>query len=177
MSVARPGEAGFSFLELLVSLSLLTLAMGGIAGLLIQNSQINRADQMSTEVQATARNCLSMIVQVLRSAGWDPRNAGFPALVLDPTPTNTTNYIEVLADLNEDGDTADAGEDVLIRWNGTQIEWRTSSDTTQPFVVLAASPRPCSSPMRRPTRRGSWCGSPRAHRRPTRDPASTSATR
>ena len=137
MSVARPGEAGFSFLELLVSLSLLTLAMGGIAGLLIQNSQINRADQMSTEVQATARNCLSMIVQVLRSAGWDPRNAGFPALVLDPTPTNTTNYIEVLADLNEDGDTADAGEDVLIRWNGTQIEWRTSSDTTQPFVVLA----------------------------------------
>lgn len=130
-------EDGFSLLEMLVSLAIFSMAMGGLAGLLMQNSRINRANQMSAEVQSTARNCLSMIVQVLRSAGWDPRNAGFPPVVVDPSPTGTANYIEALADLNEDGDTSDSGEDMIIRWVGTRVEWRTSSDTSQPFVILA----------------------------------------
>ncbi len=133
------GEDGFTLMEMLVSLALLTMVFGGIAGLMIQNSQINRAEQMSAEVQSNARNCLSMIVQVLRTAGWDPKNAGFAAVGLDPSPTNTTNYIEVFADLNEDGDTNDAGEDVTIRWTSDHIEWRTTSDTTQPYVTLADS--------------------------------------
>ncbi len=130
-------QEGFSLLEMLVSLALMGMAFGGLAGLLIQNSQINRAEQMTAEVQSTARNCLTMIVQVLRTAGWDPRNSGFQTLVLDPTLTNTANYIEALADLNEDGDTLDADEDVTIRWVGDRIEWRKSSDTSEPFVILA----------------------------------------
>jgi prepilin-type N-terminal cleavage/methylation domain-containing protein len=132
-------EAGFSLLELLVSLALLSMVMGGVAGLLVQNSKINRAEQMSAEIQSNARSCLSMIVQTLRSAGWDPRNAGFSAVALDPSPTNSNNYIEVFADLNEDGDTSDAGEDVTIRWTSSRIEWRQTSDTTQPYVILADS--------------------------------------
>jgi len=88
-------------------------------------------------VQSNARNCLSMIVQTLRTAGWDPRNAGFAAVALDPSPTNTNNYIEVFADLNEDGDASDAGEDVIIRWAVDRIEWRT--DPSQPYVTLSDS--------------------------------------
>ena len=132
-------EGGFTLVEMLVSLTLLSMVFGGIAALMIQNSQINRTEQMSAEVQSNARNCLSMIVQVLRTAGWDPKNAGFAAVGLDPSPTNSTNYIEVFADLNEDGDTNDAGEDVTIRWSSDRIEWRQSSDTTQPYVILADS--------------------------------------
>lgn len=135
MSARR--EAGFTLVEMMVSLSILTLAMGGVAGLLIQNSQINRREQMRAEVQDNARTCLSMIVQVLRSAGWDPRNIGMAPVVLNPNPSGLTDTIEVLADLNEDGDTNDPGEDVLIRHIEDRIEWRTSSDTTQPFVTLA----------------------------------------
>ncbi len=130
-------ERGFSLVELLVSLALFSMAMGGIATLLIQNSRINRATQMSAEVQANARNCLSLIVPVLRTAGWDPLNTGMMAVVVDPSPSNTTNYIEAFADLNEDGDTGDPDEDVTIRWTGTRVQWRKSSDTTQPFVTLA----------------------------------------
>jgi len=130
-------DAGFSLIELLVSLALLSMVLGGLAGLLVQNSQINRAEQMSAEVQSNARNCLSMIVQALRTAGWDPRNAGFAAVALDPSPSNTANYIEVFADLNEDGDRSDAGEDVTIRWNVDRIEWRT--DPSQAYVTLADS--------------------------------------
>ena len=130
-------EGGFSLVELTVSLGLLSMVLGGVAGLLVQNSRINRAEQMSAEAQSSARNCLSMIVQVLRTAGWDPRNTGFAAVALDPSPTNTNNWIEVFADLNEDGDTADAGEDVTIRWAPDRIEWRT--DPAQPYVILADS--------------------------------------
>jgi len=130
-------ESGFTLVELLVSLALLSMVLGGVAGLLVQNSRINRAEQMSAEVQSNARNCLSMIVQTLRTAGWDPRNAGFAAVALDPSPTNTNNYIEVFADLNEDGDASDAGEDVIIRWAVDRIEWRT--DPSQPYVTLSDS--------------------------------------
>ena len=133
----RRSETGFSLVELLASLALLSMVLGGLAGFLMQNSQINRAEQMSADVQSNARNCLSMIVQVLRSAGWDPRNVGFAPVVLDPSPSGTANYIEVLRDLNEDGDTLDAGEDVLIRWAGNRIEWRQSSAVGAPFVTLA----------------------------------------
>jgi len=128
-------ERGFSLVELMISTAIMLVAMAGIAGLLVQNSQVARGEQMSAQVQASARSCLGMIVQVVRSAGWDPTNDGFPALTLDAAPTTTSNFIEVFADLNEDGDKDDADEAVLIRWNGTRIEWRKSS--TGPFVILA----------------------------------------
>ena len=50
------------------------MALTGLASLLIQNARVNKAQQMTAEVQANARNCLSMIVQELRSAGWNPMN-------------------------------------------------------------------------------------------------------
>jgi prepilin-type N-terminal cleavage/methylation domain-containing protein len=132
-------EAGFSLVEMLVGMTVFCLAVGGIAGLLVQNSQINRTQQMREEAQANARTCLSMIVQVLRSAGYDPRNTGFASLGIDSTPLDPTNWIEVFADLNEDGDTGDANEAVLIRHTSERIEWRTTSDVSQPFVILADS--------------------------------------
>ena len=72
-------ERGFSLLELLVSVAVLTLALSGLATLLIQNARINKAQRMTVEAQANARNTLSMVVQALRSAGWDPLRAAFPA--------------------------------------------------------------------------------------------------
>ena len=133
----RRREAGFSMVEMAVSLALFCLAMGGISGLLIQNSQVNRTEQMLAEVQGNARNTLSMIVQVLRSTGWDPMNTGMMTVVLDPLPNDSVNYIEVLADLNEDGDTEDPNERILIRHINNQVEWRTSSDVSQPYEILA----------------------------------------
>ena len=38
---------------------------------------------MTVEVQGNARNTLSMVVQKLRSAGWDPMNWGIPTVRLD----------------------------------------------------------------------------------------------
>jgi len=133
----KTSQRGSTLIELLVSTSVFLMAIAGITSLLVRNSEIARGEQMSADVQASARSCLGMVVQVLRSAGWNPTNAAFAPVALDPSPTTTTNFIQVFADLNEDGDTDDPDEDITIRWNNQRIEWRKTSDTTAPFVILA----------------------------------------
>ncbi len=41
---------GFSVVELMVSLTVLLLITGGLAGLMLQNSRINKSQQMVAEV-------------------------------------------------------------------------------------------------------------------------------
>jgi hypothetical protein len=64
-------------------------------------------------------------------------NTGMTSVVLDPLPGDSVNFIEVLADLNEDGDTDDPNERILIRHISNRVEWRTSSDVSQPYETLA----------------------------------------
>jgi hypothetical protein len=80
-----------------------------------------------------------MVVQKLRSAGWDPTNAGIATVNLDADLTDLVSEIEVFADINEDGDTDDADEQILIRHLGPtrQIVWRPTSDNTDPFIILS----------------------------------------
>jgi prepilin-type N-terminal cleavage/methylation domain-containing protein len=133
-------QRGFSLIEMLVSLTLMLLAMTGLASLLIQNARVNKAQQMTVEVQANARNCLSMIVQRLRSAGWDPMDVPIANPVITDTDlSDGISEIEVFADLNADDDVADQDEQVLIRHNGNQIEWRRTGNTSDPFIVLATN--------------------------------------
>ena len=128
-------QSGLTLIEVLVSLALLTFVMAGVATLLLQSARANRGNQLALSAQASVRNSLAMIAPVLRSAGWDPRNAGIASVVLDGSGNG--NFITARADLNGDLDTLDANEDVTIRFNSGRIEWRTTSDVSQPFVTLA----------------------------------------
>jgi prepilin-type N-terminal cleavage/methylation domain-containing protein len=135
-------QNGFSLVEMLVSMTVLMLALGGLTSLLIQNSKINKAQRMAAETQANARNTLSMVVQKLRSAGWDPRNTGgFPAVTTDADLTDNVSEIEIFADLNEDTDTDDADEQIMIRHLGASnsVVWRLSSDPSAAFDVVSAN--------------------------------------
>jgi prepilin-type N-terminal cleavage/methylation domain-containing protein len=133
-------QSGFSLIEMLVSLTLIMLALSGLAGLLIQNARINKAEQMTVETQANARNCLSMIMQRLRSAGWDPMRIPIAQPVItDQDLMDVVSEIEVFADLNEDGDFDDLDERVLIRHSGNQIAWRRTGNPNDPFIVLATN--------------------------------------
>ena len=145
----RSPQAGFSLIEMLVGLTILMFAMGGLASLLIQNSKINKAEQLTAQVQSNARNTLSMVVQKVRSSGWDPMNWGIPSVRLDgDIPGSSTgdsiSEIEVFADLDEDpltGSAADAcdgtDEQVHIRHVNNQVVWRRTNDALDPYVVVA----------------------------------------
>ena len=131
------GARGTSLVELLVGITVFTMAMAAVAGILIQNSQMNKSEQMAADVQANARNSLSLIVERLRSAGWDPQNLGIQTVDLDSDLTDQVSYIEVFADFTGDGATTGPDEAVLIRHSNGTIAWRTQ--TGQPFVPLAAN--------------------------------------
>ncbi len=132
-------ERGFSLVELMISMLVLLAIMAGLFGMLIENSRINKSKRMTMEAQANARSTLSLVVQKLRSAGWDPMNAGIPSLTLDPDLSDTVSQIEIFADLDMDGDTDEDREQILIRHQNGQVEWRSSNDVTAPFTVLAAN--------------------------------------
>ncbi len=132
-------QRGFSLLELLISLSVTLLIMTGVTKMMLQNARINKAQQMTAQAQSNARNCLAMVVQRLRSAGWDPLNVGIPTVTLDSDLSDDISEIEVYADLDSDGTTDGLDEQVLIRHVGQQIVWRRSNDTSGPFVILATN--------------------------------------
>jgi len=143
----REREAGFSLIEMLISIAILLMAMTGLASLLIQNSKINKAEQLTVEVQGNARNTLSMVVQKLRSSGWDPMNHGIPSVRLDgdipgSDDTDAISEIEIFADLDEAGtDATDAcdgtDEQVHIRHVNGQVIWRRTNNVADPYTVVA----------------------------------------
>jgi hypothetical protein len=116
--------------------------MAGLAGLLIQNAQVNKSEQMTAAVHANARNSVAMIVQELRSAGWDPLYTSLQGVVLDPDDndaddTDGVDDLEVYADLLGNGNTTDMDERVRIRFNGSQILWR--RQVGQSYIVVAGN--------------------------------------
>lgn len=135
----RHGQSGFTLIEMLVSLTVLLLASGGLAGLLVQNSRLNRSQQISTEVQGNARNCLELVVARLRSAGWDPMNAGIATVATDPNLGDSVSQIEIFADLDEDGLTTSVNEQMTIRHTGLQVQWRRTGDPDDVFEILATN--------------------------------------
>jgi prepilin-type N-terminal cleavage/methylation domain-containing protein len=128
---------GFTLTEMLIGLAIASLAAVAVSSLLIQNARINKVQQMWTDVQTNARGSMVLVVDRLRSAGWDPVNVGIDTVRTDPDPDDDISQLEILSDLDEDGLTTGDGEQVLIRHIDDRIEMRTSSDETHPFAVVA----------------------------------------
>jgi prepilin-type N-terminal cleavage/methylation domain-containing protein len=135
----RNRQAGFTLIELMVSLVITVLLAAGLATMMVESSKVNRSQQMTARVQASARNCLSMVVQRLRSAGWDPLNAGLDTLNMDSDTSDGIAEIELFADLDADGANDGLDEQVLIRHVGNRIVWRRTNDVSDPFIVLATN--------------------------------------
>ena len=138
-------QRGFTLVEALVSLTVLALAMTGLFSLLVHNSRLNKSQQMKAEAQANARNVLSIIVQKLRSAGWDPLGTDlFAGLTLDTNTGDTIAEITVRADYHTAGtpDTPDGLADqidevIVFRHTNNTIVWDRDDDGN--FEVLAVN--------------------------------------
>jgi prepilin-type N-terminal cleavage/methylation domain-containing protein len=134
MNVAG-NQRGFSLLEMLIGITVLVLAMTVVMGVVLHNARINKSEQMAVAAQSDARTCMSMILQKLRTAGWDPASAGIQVVRLDSVPGDGIEEIEVYADLDADGATTGVDEQVLIRFLDDRIEWRRSAAGS--FEIMA----------------------------------------
>jgi prepilin-type N-terminal cleavage/methylation domain-containing protein len=140
MMTARHRERGFSLVELMISVVVLLVVMATLFAMLVHNSKVNKSRKLMMDVQANARSTLSVVVQKLRSAGWDPLNTGtIPVLTLDPDLTDDVSQIEIYADVDKDGTTDGTKEQILIRHQNGRVEWRPTNDVSLPFTVMAAN--------------------------------------
>ena len=128
-------EAGFSVLELLVALAVMSVAVGGASTLLVENSRVNKRERLNAEVQANARTCLAAIVRELGSAGWDPVGLGIDPVAVDPDLDDEVSQIEIFADRNGDATIDGPREQTLIRHVEDRVEWRPGVDAE--FETLA----------------------------------------
>jgi prepilin-type N-terminal cleavage/methylation domain-containing protein len=133
------GQQGFTLIELMVSMTVMLFILAGLAQMALESSRINRAQQMTVQAQANARNCMSMVVQRLRSAGWDPMNTGLQTVAWDAVPGDGISEIEIFTDLDGDGATNGTDEQMLIQHTNGRIQWRRSNDVSEPFTILASN--------------------------------------
>lgn len=118
------GQRGFSLVEAVVGLAVLALTLGMLGTMLQQSSRINRTQRVQNELQESARSCLSLTVQALRTAGWNPcQNSGVVGVIPFPTAQAAVQQVTLRADLDGDCSFTAADEIVVIRHNVDRVEW------------------------------------------------------
>ena len=129
-SRAIDAESGFTLADLLVATALLGLVMAGLLGVLRSGIASYRWGAARVEAQQSARVALERMARELRSAGYDPKSAGFEAIVIaEPA------RIVLQTDLDDDGGIDPTSERVtfLLRPGETTLR-REAGGGAQPVV-------------------------------------------
>ena len=104
---------GFTLVEMLISVVVLTIVMGSLVGVVIRAQKDYVRQRDVDKAQDALRAAEIAITTSLRSANADPYETG--SSLLDPTPSggSTRNSVRIVSDFNPaDGDFSDALEDV-----------------------------------------------------------------
>ena len=91
----NPAMAGFSLLEVLVSVMIITVLMAAVFQFLRFNQQRYRGDQLLSERNQGARSALELMTQELQQAGHNPNLATHKTLTSAVAPTGTFVNIPV----------------------------------------------------------------------------------
>jgi prepilin-type N-terminal cleavage/methylation domain-containing protein len=127
MTNIRGSRAGFTLIELMISLTILTVVMAALMGavLSVQRGYVNQRERV--RAQESLRAAQMTMVTILRSAGADPTSSGMGLLNPDPDGNGVFDDVRVVTDFNMDGDILDPLEDVRawvasdtlwVRWQG-----------------------------------------------------------
>ena len=126
-------EQGFTLVELLIAMALALVIIATLSITFTFNRRTYNVQEQIAEMTQSARAAVDMISRELKMAGYDPTRT----LTLGTTvgvPLSSTQ-LEILADLNGDGDTSDTHEDIIYTYDGTdnQID-RDTGGGAQPFA-------------------------------------------
>ncbi len=111
--------AGFTLVEVLVCLALLSILFGTVFRSYATVNRSYTKENVKAGVQQKTRIGIELMARDIRLAGLDPlneANAGFIS-----SGTNTTS-IRFTADLNYDGDVSDPFEDIVYNLNADRLE-------------------------------------------------------
>jgi len=116
-------SAGFTVIEILVVLAILSITFGTIYKSFEQLNRSCTTENVKAGIQQGARIAVEFMVQDIRMAGLDPlgtANAGFANGIAGQLPT--TNWLEFTADVNFDGDVGDTFENIKYELEANQLK-------------------------------------------------------
>ena len=116
-------SAGFSLLELIVSLTILGIVMGALLSAVVSTQRGYVRQRARVRAQESLRAAQMTLITILRSAGADPAFSGFAQLDPDPDGNGKFDDLRVVTDFNPpDGDVGDLLEDVHV-WVASDTLW------------------------------------------------------
>lgn len=100
-------SGGFTLIELLIVLAVQGILLGAVVMSFTSQLKSHRQQERMSEMQQVARAALDLVTREVRMAGYDPAGDGFSGTTYDP------HALRIVADLNGDGDTGDANENIV----------------------------------------------------------------
>ncbi|MGL1931574.1 MAG: prepilin-type N-terminal cleavage/methylation domain-containing protein [Desulfotalea sp.] len=139
-SFERHNQNGFTIVEMMVALVLSALIIVAIYSAYTIQQKTHTAQAQVVVMQQNARALLDIMVREIRMAGYDDSTLGVAGAEIYIADSSS---IAFSADLNEDGDTTDAGENIafsLYDNNGVSTQGRLTSAAVIPAALVGLQP-------------------------------------
>ncbi len=122
-------ESGFTLVELLIAMTIGLIILAALSStFLIQRKTYDVQEQIVEMVQ-TARAAMDMMTREIRMAGYNPAGSTFEGI------TYNSSQLQILADLDGNGSTADSNENITYTYDGTNFQIdRNTGGGAQPFA-------------------------------------------
>jgi prepilin-type N-terminal cleavage/methylation domain-containing protein len=120
----RPGNAGFSLLELLIAMTITLAVMVAASTLLASSLRTRTRENLRSEALAAAQRSLAMMSREIGNSGYGLTTNGI--IAADSSATS----IRVRANLNNDSDLNDVDEDVRFVYQAANTENVTYDNST-----------------------------------------------
>ena len=129
MDIAESKERGFTLLEILVTLAIVSLLVVFVSKTFLSHRKVYDVQGQVTDMVQRARGSLDLMTRETRMAGYNPRRASFSGIPYH------TSLLVLLADLNGDGDVGDAEEGIIYHYDsGNSRLYRTTASGTEILV-------------------------------------------
>jgi prepilin-type N-terminal cleavage/methylation domain-containing protein len=148
-------EAGFSLVELVVGVGILSVLMGAAFTLMARGQQSYDANQLLTQSHQNAEFAVQRVSEIIRGSGCNPTNASTVNALQFVQSGNTTSSIRVKSDMNGDGTFTD-----LVTSSTTSSAWAidpkylilSAEDVTIEYYATATTVTVASSTVDIPAR-------------------------
>ena len=115
-SLTENREQGFTLVELLVAMAIALVVIGSISSAFVSQRKTFAAQEQVNEMIQSARAAMDIISREVKMGGYDPTGAGIVGVPY------SSSQLQVVADLNGDGDTSDSNESIIYTYDGTYFQ-------------------------------------------------------